>query len=150
MIDAQNTAASESFHATTVAVDDAAVMIMGPSGSGKSALALQLIGMGARLVADDHTRVNVRDGKAEVLAPKRLQGVIEARGIGLINVPWKPSATLQLVVDMGQVETDRLPPSQRITTVVGLDIALVLRVDAPYFASAVFHLLRHGRAAVTD
>jgi len=50
-------ARSEIRHATTVAVAGRGLMIEGPSGSGKSALALELMAFGAELVADDRTRV---------------------------------------------------------------------------------------------
>lgn len=133
------------FHATTIAVGDAAAMIVGPSGSGKSSLALQLIGLGAKLVSDDYSRVKVREDGPIVLAPDRLQGVIEARGVGLVNVPWKASARLQLVVDLSRDELARHPASRRLTNIGGYDIDLVLRVDAPYFACALYHLLKSGR-----
>ena len=138
------------FHATTVAVGDCAAMITGPSGSGKSSLALELIGLGAKLVADDLSRVELDSGVVHVRAPDRLQGVIEARGVGLIHVPWISSARLQLVVDLSESELERHPQSHRVTTVVGCDIDLVLRVDAPYFACAVYHLLRNGGYAETS
>ncbi|MDE9451381.1 serine kinase [Aliiroseovarius sp. Z3] len=138
------------FHATTVAVDNAAAMIVGPSGSGKSSLALQLIGLGAKLISDDYSRVEVGEAGPFVLAPDRLQGVIEARGVGLINVPWKASARLQLVVDMAQDEVERHPGSRRLTNIGGYDIDLVLRVDAPYFACALYHLLKSGRYDATS
>lgn len=135
------------YHATTVAVGDKAVMITGPSGAGKSSLALQLIGLGADLVSDDQSLVMLDDGVPVVVAPDRLQGVIEARGVGLINVPWRPSARLRLVVDMSGNEMERLPQTSRRTPVLGRDIELVLKVDAPYFASALYNLVRHGRYA---
>ena len=47
-------------HATTVALAGQGVLILGPSGSGKSGLALQLMAMGAELVADDRTIVTAR------------------------------------------------------------------------------------------
>ena len=122
-------------------------MITGPSGSGKSSLALELIGLGAKLVADDLSRVVVENGVVQVLAPDRLQGVIEARGVGLIHVPWVASARLQLVIDMSESELERHPRSHRVTTVAGCDVDLVLRVDAPYFTSAIYHLLQGGRYA---
>lgn len=132
-------------HATTISVGDAAAMFVGPSGSGKSSLALQMIGLGAKLISDDYSRIDVREAGVFVLAPDRLQGVIEARGVGLINVPWKASARLQLVVDMTRDEAERHPGSRRLTNIGGCDIDLVLRVDAPYFACALYHLLKSGR-----
>ncbi|WP_424941003.1 HPr kinase/phosphorylase [Aliiroseovarius sp. S253] len=138
------------YHATTVAVDEAAVMISGPSGSGKSALALELIGLGAQLVADDLSQIVMEDEIPFVIAPPEMQGLIEARGVGLINVPHCPKARLQLVVDMGQIEMSRLPASPAFTEVNGCAIECLFRVDAPYFAIAVFNLLRHGRHATAE
>ncbi len=133
-----------------MAIDDAAVMITGPSGSGKSALALELIGLGAQLVADDLSQIVLQDGAPFVIAPPELPGVIEARGVGLINVPHCPKARLQLVVDMGQIEMARLPASPAFTEVNGCAIECLFRVDAPYFAIAVLNMLRYGRHAVAD
>lgn len=138
------------YHATTVAIDDTAVMITGPSGSGKSALALELIGLGAQLVADDLSQIVLQDGAPFVIAPPELPGVIEACGVGLINVPHCPKARLQLVVDLGQIEMARLPASPAFTEVNGCAIECLFRVDAPYFAIAVFNMLRHGRHAVAE
>ena len=52
---------SEMFHASTVARDGRSVMITGPSGSGKSDLALRLLDLGFQLVSDVQTIVS-RDG----------------------------------------------------------------------------------------
>ncbi len=149
MIDTDGTLI-ENHHATTVAVGTAAAMIVGPSGSGKSALALELIGMGAKLISDDISRVALIDGAPVVLAPDHLQGVIEARGVGLIQVPWGAEARLHLVVDMSENQLERFPRSQLVTTVVGCAVERVLRVDAPYFASALYHLLNNGRFSDTN
>lgn len=138
------------YHATTVAVDGAAVMITGPSGSGKSSLALELIGLGASLVADDLSHIEVQDGVPYAIAPPKMAGVIEARGVGLINVPHSPKAHLRLVVDMGQLETARLPSSPAVTDVNGFAIECLFRVDAPYFAIAIANLLRNGRYAAEN
>jgi len=92
----------------------------------------------------------MQDGAPFVIAPPKMPGVIEARGVGLINVPHCPKAQLQLVVDMGQIELARLPASPTFTEVNGCAIECLFRVDAPYFAIAVFNVLRHGRHAVAD
>ncbi|MCK0140919.1 serine kinase [Aliiroseovarius sp. F20344] len=138
------------YHATTVAVDGAAVMITGPSGSGKSALALELIGLGASLVADDLSQIEIQDGEPYAVAPPEMAGVIEARGVGLINVSHCSKAHLRLVVDMGQIETARLPSSPAVTDVNGCAIECLFRVDAPYFAIAIVNLLRNGRRAIQN
>jgi len=130
----------EVFHATTVSINGKGVLILGPSGSGKSALALQLMALGAVLVADDHSRVTCENGQLIAHAPPRLQGVIEARHVGLIRVPHVDSAPLRLAVDMGHVEPDRLP-QPRSLTISGTALDLLWRVDAPHFASAIWQLV---------
>src|SRR6185312_10220968 len=67
-------------HATTVAIDGAAVLLRGPSGSGKSDLALRLIDAGARLVADDQSELRRVGEVVVVRAPDALRGLIEVRG----------------------------------------------------------------------
>ncbi len=135
-------------HASAVALgaagDSAAsagfgVLIEGPSGSGKSALALQLIALGARLVADDRTRIVERDGWPWLGAPERLAGVVEARGVGLLRVPHLPAVPLRLIVDMGVAEAERLPrPASR--AVFGQRIRYIRRVDGPHFAGSIVAL----------
>lgn len=136
---------AQTLHATTVSFHNRGVLIVGPSGAGKSALALQLMSLGAALVADDRTRVWVQDGLLMAAAPPGLPPAIEARGMGLLRVPaLAPAVPLHLVVDMGPAETDRLPPL-RHRTVMGLSLPLVFRVDGPHFSHSVLHLLIHGR-----
>ncbi|MDR5653136.1 HPr kinase/phosphorylase [Ruixingdingia sedimenti] len=96
-------------HATCVAFDGRGVLILGPSGSGKSALGLHLMALGARLVADDRTQVEVAEGLFAT-APPGLPPLIEARGVGLLRADPLPRARLVLAVDLGARETERLPP----------------------------------------
>jgi hypothetical protein len=59
-------------HACAVEIDDRAFLIAGPSGAGKSSLAAQLIGLGARHVADDLTVVRAGlEGQAIETFPGR-------------------------------------------------------------------------------
>jgi HPr kinase/phosphorylase len=138
---------SETLHVTCIAVDGRGLLILGPSGAGKSSLALRLIGLGAVLVSDDQTRVTVEGGTLQASCPNpNLMGVIEARGVGLLRAPAVPTAEVALVVDLGQPETDRLPPRRRVT-ILGVSLSLVLHVQNDHFPDALMLYLRHGREA---
>ena len=131
-------------HATTVAVGDKAVVIRGETGAGKSALALQLLALGARLISDDQTDV-VRDGDILMAsAPKPIQGLIEARGVGILQVPYGGPTRIALIVDLSKLEKERLPyvHSDRI-----LDITLpcLHKVASAHFPAAIALYLKGSR-----
>jgi HPr kinase/phosphorylase len=110
------------------------VLLRGPPGAGKSDLALRLIDDGAKLVADDRVTLARVGDCVEMRAPERLRGRIEARGIGIVAVPWRPRAILALVVDLvvpGSVE--RMPRAARCR-LFGVGVPHV-RI-APFEASA--------------
>lgn len=137
----------ETLHATCVAVAERGVLILGPSGSGKSALALRLISLGALLVSDDLTRVEARDGRLWASCPNPdLAGLIEARGVGVLRAAAQGATALDLAVDLGQVEPDRLPPHRRLT-ILGQALPLVLHARNNHFPDALMLYLRHGREA---
>jgi HPr kinase/phosphorylase len=125
-------------HGTTVAIGGYAVLLRGPSGSGKSDLALRLIDAGARLVADDRSALR-RDGDAILVsAPATIAGLIEARGIGLLRLDAIAGARLAMVVDLVAPDAiDRLP-EPRDETILGVSVPLVAL--APFEASAVAKL----------
>jgi HPr kinase/phosphorylase len=133
-------------HATCIAVDGRGLLIMGPSGSGKSALALQLIAYGAQLVADDRTEIT-RQGEALIATcPAAIRGRIEARGVGILSARAVASARLTLAVDLAQVESHRLPP-RRSVSVLGTTLDLVLGSRDCHFPAAVMCYLKGGRTA---
>jgi HPr kinase/phosphorylase len=134
-------------HGTTVAVGDHAMLLRGPSGSGKSDLALRLIDAGGRLVADDQSRL-WREGDAILVrAPEPIAGLIEARGIGILRVDAVPMARLALIADLvAPQHIERLPePSSE--TIFGLAIPVV--AIAPFEASAAIKL-RLALGAIID
>lgn len=133
-------------HATSVAFGDRALLLTGASGRGKSTLALQLMGLGATLVADDRTLLTHADGQIRASCPPTIAGMIEARGVGLLNAPYLPDAAVALVVDLDQTEPERLPPLRHIT-MMGCELALVFAVDAPHFPISLKHYVCHGRRA---
>ncbi len=137
----------DNIHATAVALDaDRGVLIVGPSGSGKSELALRLMAFGARLVADDRVDLHVAQGKLMATCPASLAGMIEMRGIGILGAAPLPQARLVLAVNLGEQETERLPP-RRSQTFLGVDLPLVLRLHRGHLDVAVLQWLKGGRVA---
>ena len=105
-------------HASAVLVGARAVLIRGPSGSGKSRLALELIESVrsgflpfARLVGDDRVHLRAAGGRLLVHPAEVLAGRIEVRGLGILRFPHEPSAVVGLIIDLA-AETERLPDTQ--------------------------------------
>lgn len=106
--------AVERLHATAVAVGQRALIIRGPSGSGKSDLALRclslaaspLVASPARLVADDQVLLT-RDGLSLIVtAPQTLLGRLEVRGLGILQLDPVQDSKAILIVDL--VEKDKI------------------------------------------
>lgn len=129
-------------HATSVALKVKGrwrvVLLRGPSGSGKSDLALRLLQAGGRLVADDQTHLARRGRSLIATPPPALAGMIEARGVGIVRLQrnqLKGRAPVALLVDLVPAERiERLPDPQAETL---LEVALPRLDLAPFEASAV-------------
>jgi serine kinase of HPr protein (carbohydrate metabolism regulator) len=111
-----------SIHATSVMIDGRAILLAGPSGSGKSDLALRLIDRGAQLVSDDYTAVEARNGIVFASAPPSIAGRIEMRGVGIVDVTAAAEAPVALILALDQPR-DRLPAEAIATQrIQGVDI----------------------------
>ncbi|MFC3228042.1 HPr kinase/phosphorylase [Marinibaculum pumilum] len=125
--------ASAILHATCIAIGEAGVLLRGPSGSGKSDLALRLIDAGAALVADDMVALAATDGRLRAAPPPPLAGLLEVRGIGPLRLPHR-DADLCLAVDLvPAAEIERVPLPAELA-LLGCRLPL-LRID-PEAASA--------------
>lgn len=121
-------------HASCVALGDKAVLIRGPSGSGKSDLALRLIDTGAQLLADDYTALTPDGSRLIARPPAEIAGKIEVRGIGLVDLPAASDIAVALVIDLvGQDDLERLPDPQE-AEIEG--VTLPLLALWPFAASA--------------
>jgi serine kinase of HPr protein (carbohydrate metabolism regulator) len=125
-------------HATAIAIDGRAVLLRGPSGAGKSDLALRLIDAGARLVADDQVELRRAGGRVLVKAPAAIAGLMEVRGVGILQVEPLREAALAMCVDLvPSAEVERLPEI-RCEDVLGLAVPSIAL--SPFEASAAAKL----------
>lgn len=131
-------------HASAVAFDGQAALLIGPSGCGKSTFALSLIAIGGVLVADDRVCPECRENTLWLSAPKALRDRIEARGVGILNTPSQ-HAEARLVVDLAHVETERMP-ARRDIVIEGVRLPMIRKVESPAFAAMVRVYLSGGRA----
>ena len=141
-----NVTKPETVHASSVALGVAAVLIIGPAGSGKSGLALALMALGARLIADDYTILWQKDGAVWARAPDQIRGQIEARGVGILAAETCAAAPVRLIVDLGRRETERLPP-RRSMVMLGQSLPCLHKIDAPHFHAAIAQYMKSGRIA---
>jgi len=125
-------------HATAVAIEGQAVLLRGPSGSGKSDLALRLIDAGARLIADDQSELWRRGDVLFVRAPATIAGLFEVRGLGILRLDALTEARVGLIADLVAADRiERLPP-RRTGAILGIAVPLI--EIAPFEASAAAKL----------
>ena len=119
------------------------VLITGPSGSGKSDLALRLIdhpggdaGLEAVLIADDRVVLGAEGGALMAAAPDTIKGMLEVRSVGIVAVPVETNVRVGFVVNLSPgLDRERVPDFQA-QTVEHCGIVLPeLRID-PFEASA--------------
>jgi len=109
-------------HASCVALGAQGVLLLGRPGAGKSDLALRLIDEGARLVADDRTILFTRRGGLYGKCPASIRGLLEIRGLGIVELPLRADVKIALVVKLGR-EDARLPIHHRFQAPHGLSVA---------------------------
>ena len=119
---------SETMHASTVASGGRAVLICGPSGSGKSDLVLRMLDRGFTLVSDDQTLVRRQDERVIATAPETIAGKLEIRGLGIVDMDHLSDVPVALLVELTS-DIQRMPDDSRERPVLGVQLPLV-SIDA--------------------
>lgn len=98
-------------------IGEAGLLIRGASGSGKSALAREVVSLAlgtghfGRLVSDDRTRLEAHHGRLLARPVEPLGGSIEVFGLGIVRRPFEAAAVVRLVLDLSD-DPARYPEEQ--------------------------------------
>ncbi len=122
------TGQSIQIHATALRIGDSGVLIRGPSGSGKSDLAMRLIDGGALLVADDRCHIQLVENTLVASCPPEISGLIEVRGLGILRLEPATSTPLTFVVDLCQAGSVERMPENDTESILGRALPVV-RLD---------------------
>ncbi|MEM7445217.1 MAG: HPr kinase/phosphatase C-terminal domain-containing protein [Pseudomonadota bacterium] len=146
----QARSATINIHATCVAIGEMGVLLRGPSGTGKSDLALRLIEGGADLVADDRVDIRRDGGRVMASAPSALAGLIEATGLGPLEVANRAEVAIGLIVDLvPRCELERMPePAQE--SLLEIDLPCVTLDPFGAATPAKLKLLAGGARMVSE
>ena len=125
---------SEQIHATAVEISGVAILLRGPSRSGKSDLALRLLQEGAKLISDDRVELTSINGQLFAGSPSNITGFLEVRGIGLLKVGSTGTKPVRLLVDLHlESEIERIPDPE-VDVLLGHKIKII-KID-PFSVSA--------------
>ena len=131
----------ENIHASCISLNGKGILLTGQSGSGKSDMSLRLImEKGAVLVADDRTNICARNGKLLASCPDNIKGLLEVRGVGIVNMPFQPHVDVCLIVELVSpaVVVERLPEPE-YEDLCGLKIKKIKLY--PFEASAIHKIV---------
>ncbi len=112
-------------HATAIAIDEQGILLRGPSGSGKSDLALRLIEQGAQLISDDRVELLKKGNELLAFAPQPIEGLLEVRHLGIIKLQHFGATPIKLVIDLTSPEELERMPKEVSAEIDGIDIPLV-------------------------
>ena len=111
----------KSQHGSAIVLDDRGILLLGPSGSGKSRLGHLLIerwtaqNRYSRWVADDRFLTRPVGDRLVASAPATIAGAAERRFLGIQSVAWQSRAVIDLAVELVADENlQRLPDAAQI------------------------------------
>jgi serine kinase of HPr protein (carbohydrate metabolism regulator) len=137
-------------HATALVLGEHGILIRGPAGAGKSSLARELVaraqeaGRHGALISDDRVVLTATHGRLIARAVPAIAGLLEIRGLGIVEVPHQEAALVRLVVDLDEDPTRHPEQSALITVLEGVELPQVV-VNRALAASVVVWWFGHLR-----
>ncbi len=112
-------------HANSITFENKGLLLLGPSGSGKSDLCIRLIDKGWTLISDDYSNVWVKAGEMWAKPHENTSGKIEVRGLGIVDVPFCPKTQIMGLIYLveSSKEVERMPE---------IPLKLLMNVTLPY------------------
>ncbi|MGD1934293.1 MAG: HPr kinase/phosphorylase [Candidatus Phaeomarinobacter sp.] len=141
-------------HATCVARRGRAVLLRGPSGSGKSDLAFRFLETypDAWLIADDQVVLERDTDQLHASPPKALRGLLEIRGLGLAQRASPAAAgivSVTLIVDLVPENTPPRIAEPKFETLEGVRLPVIplkpFEVSAPAKLALALETIGSGR-----
>lgn len=137
--------AKTTLHGVLMSIKNVGVLITGPSGIGKSEVALELVNRGHRLVADDVVQVYRSSSyKISGFCPELIRGYLEIRGLGVLdiadifgNTAILDSLPIDIVLRLerdgagADAEFDRLRPRIRHRSILETNVPEITLLVAP-------------------
>jgi HPr kinase/phosphorylase len=146
----------ERIHASCVVLGECGILVRGAPGSGKSSLVRQMLfeaklgGRFARLVCDDQVEIEERHGRLLARAVAAIEGRLEVRGVGIIEVQHEPAAAIRLVVDCGTQQPRRMPEEDDgFAELSGVRLRRLVHHGDPSFARIAASLCGQDDTVVT-
>lgn len=147
---------SQSIHATLIAHQGIGMLISGPSGTGKTRLALEAMQLGAKFIADDQVALTMNTGMLMGGPVPGFKGIIEVRGMGLVQLP--DTATQQVIhclIELTPIEQiERLPTTKETRDLLGVAVPLVRMAPPPHTSGGVLlsavKWMQEGRILPSD
>ena len=109
-------------HATCINLEGLGLLLRGPSGSGKSDLALRMMENNSQLIADDRVDLTLEDGVLIARAPSCRRGLLEVRGVGVIEVPYSNSIQILGIINLVENNKIQRMPVPRMEFLLGVKI----------------------------
>lgn len=111
-------------HATAISFDGYGILLTGPSGIGKSDLAIRLIDRGSKLIGDDQVDLNMASNLILLNPKPNIAGKIEVRELGIFELDFAVNVPLKLIVELVE-KAERFPMDRQTKSIMGVQIPAV-------------------------